>query len=152
MHACTHACTHANTHLHLGCTPRGLCDNTFLRRALRRFSRVLSRRFSRVLSRRFSRVLSRRLLEGFLEGVLRWDFERTLRGQKHALSESMIPLGTRCHQKDGHITSAHCRQDLPVKNWFCGFRHITSTWYIKTKQYYSADVPMECLQKKRKQW
>ena len=29
----------------LGCTPRGSCDNTLLRRVLRRFSRPLSRRF-----------------------------------------------------------------------------------------------------------
>ena len=36
------------------CTPRGLCDNTLLRRLLRRFSRLLSRR----------------ALRGFFQGVL----------------------------------------------------------------------------------
>ena len=43
--------------LTIGCTPRGLCDNTLLRRVLRRFSWLLSRK------------------EGFLEGVLPLDFK-----------------------------------------------------------------------------
>ena len=40
-----HAACNQNQDLRVGCRPRGSYDNTFLRRGLRRFSRLLLRRF-----------------------------------------------------------------------------------------------------------
>ena len=86
-------------HRKLGCTPRGSCNNTLLRRVLRRFSR------------------SKCFLEGFLEGLQ--GPARVFSRQKHFHSQSTTPFAP-------SKSIATATVSLPQKNRLLGPRIWTS--------------------------